>query len=135
MPYKDPNYINNYRKTPAGRKSKKCADWKYAGMIGDYDSVFERYEKATTCELCDVVFEGNGNKRKCMDHNHITGYFRNVLCHSCNTQKKVSSRIRFNKKDKSWIFAITKNGVKYRKQNKNKQELLWHKFIYLMVYA
>ena len=40
-----------------------------------------------------------------------------------------------NKKDLILGNTKTKNGIHYRKQHKNKQELLWHKFIYLMVYA
>jgi hypothetical protein len=41
------------------------------------------------CDLCNVEL-CDGNKlpnRKCMEHNHDTGEFRNIVCNSCNCKK------------------------------------------------
>ena len=72
-------------------KATKCsriATWKSRGVISDdYESLYEYYLNVEFCELCDVeLVEGlYGNNKKCLDHDHITGEFRNVLCCWCNT--------------------------------------------------
>ena len=59
--------------------------WKYRGLIcreGEtYDDIYNRVYSATNCELCNLSFEDNTPE---MDHDHISGYFRKVLCRSCN---------------------------------------------------
>ena len=84
--YRDPNYQNNYRKSKTGSKSRNTCQWKYKGLKGDYDAVFERWWNATECELCNVTLTTStqGNARKVMDHDHLSGHFRNVICVRCN---------------------------------------------------
>ncbi len=37
------------------------------------------------CNLCNIKFNNEvHNKKRCMDHSHDTGYFRQVLCNKCN---------------------------------------------------
>ena len=86
-----------YNKTPAGRKSSRIYDWKKYGvkLPDDYPdwSLFyeEEYLKTTHCEEC--FCELTEDKRttpttKCLDHCHITGEFRNILCHICNVKRR-----------------------------------------------
>ena len=47
------------------------------------------YINTTNCEECNIeLIEGRyGNNKKCLDHCHKTGEFRNVLCQTCNVRR------------------------------------------------
>jgi len=80
-----------YDQTENGKKSKRISDWKYRGVKSDnFDELYEYYVNCWECENCGVeLIEGlYGNNKKCLDHCHITGEFRNVLCHYCNLLRK-----------------------------------------------
>ena len=74
----DPTYIKNCKKT----------SWKTAGLnMEHFEEIYERYISTTHCDLCKVELtkdKKTTKTTKCMDHSHITGEFRNVLCHTCN---------------------------------------------------
>ena len=70
-----------------GKKSIRISDWKLSGVkCDDWNELYEYYVNCWECENCGVeLIEGlYGNNKKCLDHCHITGKFRNVLCHYCN---------------------------------------------------
>jgi len=76
-----------YRQTEAGRKSERINAWKKMKVIcDDWDALYEYYVNCWECENCGVeLIEGQfGNNKRVLDHCHITGKFRNVLCHYCN---------------------------------------------------
>jgi len=76
-----------YNQTEKGKKANRIYAWKQMKVIcDDWDALYEYYVNCWECENCGVeLIEGNyGNNKKCLDHCHITGLFRNVLCHSCN---------------------------------------------------
>jgi len=76
-----------YRLTEAGKKSFRISGWKQMKVnCDDWDELYEYYKNCWECENCGVeLIEGNyGNNKRCLDHCHITGKFRNVLCHYCN---------------------------------------------------
>lgn len=56
----------------------------------DWDSFVELYNKAEgRCEICSASLELLAKKHEqntaaCVDHNHITGEVRGILCRSCN---------------------------------------------------
>jgi len=80
-------YKQNYNQTEHGKKSYRINRWIYIGVKSDnFDELYEYYLNCWECENCGVeLIEGNyGNNKKCLDHCHITGKFRNVLCHFCN---------------------------------------------------
>ena len=89
-------YDRQHNQTPEGKKSHRINDWKQRGvkLPDDYPdwSLFydEEYMKTTKCEECGVrLTEGKRTPTtKCLDHSHITGEFRNILCHACNTRRK-----------------------------------------------
>jgi len=76
-----------YLQTDAGRKSSRITAWKRIGVKSDdYNALYEKYINTHNCERCNVeITEGKGliGKRH-LDHDHETGYFRNVLCGMCN---------------------------------------------------
>ena len=87
---KQTKQMYDYNRTPSGKKSMKISDWKFHGLIGDYDEIYDRYINCNNCEECNCEFSiiGDGVGRfKCMDHDHITGLFRNVLCNTCNLRR------------------------------------------------
>jgi len=82
-----------YNKTPAGFKISKIATWKNIGVIhNDFDKLFELYMNTTNCQNCNILLTSkdryNKLTTKCLDHNHITGEFRNILCNLCNIRRK-----------------------------------------------
>ena len=122
------------------RKSKTIWTWEKLGLIGDYESIYQRYINTTHCDKCGVLFDKINFK--CMDHCHKTGKFRNVLCNGCNLNmldRKISStntsgykNIRYIKKRKLWIFQKYINRERYNKMSKNINLLHWYKFVFLV---
>ena len=73
------------------REANTKNNWKKSGLIcEDVNSLYCHYTNAKNCDECGVEFgewgDGSGTF-KCMDHSHITGKFRNFLCHSCNLRR------------------------------------------------
>ena len=80
---------SEYQTTPTGRKSNRISGWKRRGLISDnYDELYEYYLSVNNCENCDCILNECNSSRKCLDHNHTTGEFRNVLCQSCNIKRQ-----------------------------------------------
>lgn len=72
-----------YYKSDNGNRRKLTNRWKQRGIKGDLDELYDIREKAIICWACFKPF-GEGEK-KCLDHDHVTGEFRAVLCYACNT--------------------------------------------------
>ena len=89
-------YDKEHRKTEAGKKSQRISRWRNRGVINDdFNSLYEYYINCKNCEECNVeLIEGNfGSNKKCLDHNHETGLFRNVVCCACNTKRGILDKI------------------------------------------
>ena len=72
-----------YRKTPSGIKSEIVSNWKRRGVTGDLSKIYdERYLHCTHCESCNKEY--SSTRDRCLDHDHETGLFRQVLCQNCN---------------------------------------------------
>jgi hypothetical protein len=91
---KKKEYMKQYKQTPFGKKSRIISDWKKRGLIETeqytYDELYEAYLYCGYCENCDVKLTKdryNTLTTKCMDHDHKTGIFRNILCNSCNVKR------------------------------------------------
>ena len=89
---KNKERIREYRENnkEQGKKSNRINTWKQTGVKSDdFNSLYDYYLNCKNCEECSVeLVEGRyGNNRKCLDHDHITGEFRNVLCHTCNIKR------------------------------------------------
>ena len=81
-------YAKNYQQN--NPKIHRIACWKNIGVISEnYDNLNDLYENATNCEECNVILTTGDNcsTRKCLDHDHKTGQFRNILCSSCNIKR------------------------------------------------
>jgi len=80
-----------YYNTEHGKKARRIKNWESSGVKSDdWNALYEYYKNCWECENCGIeLIEGNyGNNKKCLDHCHITGLFRNVLCNYCNILRK-----------------------------------------------
>tara|TARA_R100000541_G_C1840906_1_gene75892 strand:+ start:95 stop:529 length:435 start_codon:yes stop_codon:yes gene_type:complete len=136
-------YNRQWSQTPKGRKSSTIRSWKTGGLIGDYDAIYERYINTTHCDDCKIVLATDGQSRttRCMDHNHKTGEFRNVLCKKCNSSKRENQKnksghrgVYYIKGKNLWMYQKrVDNKIKYQKRCKCKITLLTYKFCYLLL--
>jgi len=130
----------------ASHISMMKAKWKYRGLIcreGEtYDDIYNRVYSATNCELCNLSFDNNTPE---MDHDHISGYFRKVLCRSCNAsylrQPKKSYKnnktghrlISHRKRGDYYVVTKKRNNQKIaEKEFKNKIDAICYKYILLL---
>ena len=67
---------------PNRLKTLRINNWKKRKVIGDYEELYKKWENTDKCEICNYVFIDT--KEKCLDHDHITGLFRAILCRNCN---------------------------------------------------
>jgi hypothetical protein len=84
-------YNKEYRQTEQGIKNGRINKWKCLGVkCDDFNNLYEHYINTDKCEECNInLIEGNyGSNKRVLDHDHVTGLFRNVLCHNCNIQRK-----------------------------------------------
>ena len=83
-------YDKEYKQTDAGKKTNTINNWKQTGLICDnIEELYEKYINTWECDNCSIelVTGKYGANRRCMDHCHKTGKFRNILCHCCNIQR------------------------------------------------
>ena len=77
-----------YNKTLFGKKSNITSKWRQRGLITeDIDKLYDYYLSVEECEHCGIELDEDEATKKCMDHCHQTGQFRNILCKSCNTSR------------------------------------------------
>jgi len=110
MPY------TKYQKTEAGKKSMRISSWKKQGLISnDYNKIYDLYINTTNCDLCKTDLS---KVKKCLEHNHNTGEFRNIVCNRCNQWKADKATknifITYDKRNgnniKRYAIAIRRNG-------------------------
>ena len=54
----------------------------YGISLKDYDKMFQ--EQGGVCKICNLPGKHKLHDRLCVDHDHITGKVRGLLCDSCN---------------------------------------------------
>ena len=139
MPYKDPikrkQYNKEYNKTKKGKMCIKISKWKNNtengyGLIcenkDDYELIYDRWLNSERCEECNKEY--TKENIKCMDHCHLTGLFRNILCNSCNmkrrTKENSSGTTNITKYKNSWRYQIN---IKGKTHSKHSKDLEWLK--------
>ena len=93
-PEKKKKMIENrkeYIQTPNWKKSNTKTNWKRSGMIfteEEFQRIYNLYLSQELCNTCDCVLTRGERyttpSKACMDHDHETGLFRHIICHSCN---------------------------------------------------
>ena len=91
-------------------------NWKKRGLLcreGEtYKDIYNHVMSVNNCELCNVEFTDEIKNQRCLDHDHTTGFFRKVLCRSCNAHYLTAPQKlkETNKTGHMWISpTITKN--------------------------
>ena len=79
--------------TPEKRMKMKHYDWRRSGIkFYDKEAFTKLYLETTHCQLCpaELTEEGryNSPNKKVVDHDHLSGYWRAICCHTCNTKTK-----------------------------------------------
>ena len=105
-------------------KRKTKDSWKSSGLkheLLEFEIIYYRYINAEFCELCNKEFLKLNDRQ--MDHDHETGYFRNICCRSCN-QRKTDVKLKSNNTS-GYKGIYKKNSVKYKKESKKKMSKKW----------
>ena len=96
--------------------------WKRRGVIyGDFEELYYTYIRTLNCSHCNKEF--NSSRDRHLDHNHITGLFRAIVCQKCNCN---DSYIKYpNGYDRKIYRELnkeyeTKYRETYRENNKEK---------------
>ena len=92
-------WMREYRKTYKGRRAHRTEHWRSRGLsdFGIHENINELYDYYLSVKVCDsckrsLTMGPKTIDQKCMDHCHITGKFRNVLCNSCNASLPKQSK-------------------------------------------
>lgn len=103
MPYSDPDkdkeYHDNYREANRQKAKEYAKRYNHSdkarnnAYIRNYGITLDTYnamlkEQNGVCKIClqpESMKRGDEVKRLCVDHDHITGKVRGLLCQRCNT--------------------------------------------------
>ena len=130
-------YNKEYKQTEKGKMVNIINRWKHRGLImdnpEDYVTIYYHWLASTHCEKCNIEY--TEKNFKCMDHCHITGEYRNILCHDCNvndnsTNTSGTPNIYWHKKRKRWLYHKIINGKKHQKYFILKEDAIKYKIEY-----
>ena len=128
-----------YDQTPKGKLKINIANWKFRGLVcenrEEYEYIYDRYLNSERCEEPKCNKKYTKDNKKCMDHCHLTGIFRNILCNSCNTKRRTkdnSSGIPniYKHHNGGWTYRIQINGEIHTKYSKDLEFLKEYKIGY-----
>ena len=120
------------------KRAKKIYAWRDRGLImdtyEDYLTIYYHWLCSTNCEKCNKEYTEKNIKS--MDHNHTTGEYRNILCHSCNMKihdelNKLNTsnvaNVSFHKKEKCWRYTKYIDKKQHSKRFNTKEEAIAYK--------
>jgi hypothetical protein len=85
-------YKKEYSQTPNGKKLIKIMGWKTHGVIGNLSKIYDEiYLPSTHCDICKTEYKSTYDR--CLDHCHLSGEFRQMLCRDCNTMDRWKKKV------------------------------------------
>jgi len=85
--------------------------WRTRGMnIDNVDEIYNKYIQCSECDWCCAPFKSRLDSD--MDHCHLTGEFRGILCNQCNNTANDCDNI-------SWCNTYNKYRVEIIRNRKN----------------
>jgi len=100
-----------YNQTPNGKKYNTINNWKSKGLILQegqrHEDIYERYINTHKCDVCNTPFKSTFYR--CMDHSHVTGHFRQILCRNCNTTDNWKKKVKHDAR-----IIIYRTIIRYR---------------------
>ncbi len=133
--------IKEYNQTEKGKMNTKINEWKKNPKNGyglicenrdEYEYIYDRYLNSERCEECSKEY--TEDNWKCMDHCHLTGLFRDIICNSCNMKRRTkansSGTTNITKDKNGWQYQITIKGKRHTKYSKDLEWLKQYKIDY-----
>ena len=130
-----------YRESEKGKMNTKISNWKQKPKNGyglicenrdEYEYIYDRWLNSERCEECNKEYTEDNIKN--MDHCHLTGLFRNILCHICNVKRRTkansSGTTNITKDKNGWQYQITIKGKRHTKYSKDLEWLKKYKIDY-----
>ena len=124
-------------------KHRSITNWKKKKVIcDDFDKLYEHHMSINNCNLCNIEFDYIiYNNRRCLDHDHKTGLYRQTICNKCNrnfdrhknkNNKTGYKNISFDKQKNGYRYHKMINGKIVQKLFKTLTKALCFKFIYIL---
>ena len=73
-----------YYSSEKGKKVNRICGWRKLGIICDYEAIYDIYINTHKCDFCLKDFKNSKDRN--LDHNHLTGEIRGILCMNCNVK-------------------------------------------------
>jgi len=125
-------------------QQKTIWNWKNRGLIlkegQTYKDIYSYLMNIERCERCGINFDDEIRSQwRCMDHDHKTGHFRQVLCHRCNSAIKsksphlwINTIIDKRKSGKIYVYFTYKRKGFKQKQSPSLTKMIAYSFINLL---
>ena len=89
-------------------KTHTLNQWRTRGLnMDNVDEIYNRYIYCKECEWCHTPFKSRRDRD--MDHCHLTGEFRGILCHQCNIIANESPNIYWCNTRNKYRVIIKRN--------------------------
>ena len=143
MGYKDPEIARQKAKERYYKKHREVMiqKWKDVHLVKlrdneTWDDLYNLWNDAKLCNVCNVELKrGNRGDGKCLDHDHNTGYYRQICCRKCNSaydimchkDNKLGIKNITKTSSGSYMFQKVIDGIKYQKTLPTLQEAIQYK--------
>ena len=132
--------LKEHRQKPNSKMNQKIANWKFMGLICDspeeYQIIYKRWLNSTECEKKGCKYTEENIKH--MDHEHHLGKygpFRNILCHRCNVNNRVTNtsgtpNVRYDEERDRWRYQRIINKIRHQKYFKTEDDAIEYKYVF-----
>lgn len=100
---KNKEYYKRWYSENPDKSKTKLLKYRYGIMLDDYNRMFEM--KEGKCWICERHV-GELKKPLQVDHSHVTGIVRGLLCNRCNSRLRELNTGKFKCDDKLYTNAI-----------------------------